>query len=217
MTWVHRRVDRMELYRVAATLVGSKSGKWVAFWLRSQDYKQCSFHESKGESMPIHQCWRNWHDSSKSLEPDVARCLVLDKDNRYMNVYVVIMDDDASTMVKIQETVSHFVNRWSDINHKTRKTWRKPVVQFTDKNSLTTQVKKYFQKWFSKAVMQNKCDPYALARSLNLTVPNSFGKQSLSNYSNCFPSFDYHESAVRSGWFSQSTVTHIQTWDVFLC
>ena len=83
------------------------------------------------------------------------------------------------------------------------------------KNSLTTQVKKYFQKWFSKTVMQKKCDQYALARSLNLTVPNSFRKQSLSNYSNCFPLFDYHESAVRSGWFSQSTVTHIQTWDVF--
>ena len=180
---------------IIATLVGSKSEKCVAFWLRSQDCRQCSFHESKGESMPVHQCWINWHGSSKSFEPDVARCLVLEKENRNVNVYVVIIDDDASTMVKIQETVSHFVQRWSDINHK--KNMKETSCTTYWKNSLTTQVNKYFQKWFSKAVMQNKCDPYALARSLNQTVPNSFGEQSLSNCINCFSLFYYHESAVR--------------------
>ena len=54
------------------TLIGNRTGKICAFGVRSKDCRMCSYHMSKGDAPPEHDCSENWNGSSKAMEPDVA-------------------------------------------------------------------------------------------------------------------------------------------------
>ena len=60
------------------------------------------------------------------MESDVGGCIVKDIESKHNNVEVgvLIMDDDSTTIARIRSELGHSIEKWSDIMHV-----RKPPVQ----------------------------------------------------------------------------------------
>lgn len=157
------------------TLIGNRTGKICGYGIRSKDCRKCTFHTNKGNVPPPHSCHRNWNGSSKAMEPDVAVETVQQVEKENVEVGVLIMDDDATTIAKIRQTVPHSVTKWSDLNH-TRKHLGNSLYNLQKKHKcLTPKVIQFLQKCFSYAVAQNKGNTQGLEMSLNQIIPHVFG------------------------------------------
>ena len=88
--------------------------------------------------------------------PDVGGELVKTVEAQGVDVDVIIMDDDATTMARIRKDMNHNISKWSDINH-TSKHFGNSLYSLQKKHkSLTTPIIKWFQKCFKYAIAQNK-------------------------------------------------------------
>jgi hypothetical protein len=84
------------------TMIGNLSGKVCGFGVRSKDCRKCTYHINKGQFPPDHKCSKHWDGSSKSMEPDVAALVVMNiEPNKNVQVGVLIMDDDTTTVSKL--------------------------------------------------------------------------------------------------------------------
>lgn len=120
MSWQKRGSGRCyDSKSVVGTLIGNRSGKVVAYDVRSEDCRKCSFHASQGQDISVQSCPKteNWHESSKAMDPDVGCSLFKEIESKDVEVGVIIMDDDETTMAKIKLAVTHPVSKWSDLNH----------------------------------------------------------------------------------------------------
>ncbi|XP_062576921.1 uncharacterized protein LOC134267321 isoform X2 [Saccostrea cucullata] len=158
------------------TLIGNKSGKICGFGVRSKDCRKCSFHTNMGKTPPEHKCCKNWEGSSKAMESNVAVELVNKIEKENVEVSVLVMDDDCTTMARINEEIPHPVIKWSDISH-TKKHLGNSLYQLQKKHkNFNNNCVKYFQKCFSYAIVQNKNDTEALKKNLKQIVPHAFGE-----------------------------------------
>jgi len=161
------------------TMIGNKTGKIVAYDVRSKDCRKCTYYTRKGQETPVHKCSKNWNGSSKAMEPDVGCSLVTEIESKNVQVGVMIMDDDATTMARIKTSVSHPIEKWSDLNH-TKKHLGNSLYTLQKKHKcLTTKVIQWFQKCFSYAVQQNKGNQSGLADAISQIVPHAFGEHEL--------------------------------------
>jgi hypothetical protein len=160
----------------AGTMFGNKSGKVLTYDIRSKDCRKCSYYMNKGNVTPKHNCSKNWEGSSKAMEPDVGSCLVQEVEANNVQVAVLIMDDDATTMAKIRNAVSHPITKWSDMNHTKKHLGNSLYNLQKSYKCLSTKVIQWLQKCFSYSVIQNKGDPNKLAAALKTIVPHAYGE-----------------------------------------
>ena len=66
-------------------------------------------------STPDHECDKNWLGSSKVMELDVAGEIVQDRESNGLHVVMLVMDDDATTILCIKQTLQRDI-KTSDMN-----------------------------------------------------------------------------------------------------
>lgn len=160
------------------TLIGNRTGKICAYGVKNKDCRMCNFHINKGKVPPEHDCNRNWSGSSKAMEPSVAVDVIKEVESQNVEVSVLIMDDDATTMARIRDNISHPVQKWSDLNH-TKKHLGNSLYSLQKKHKgFSNKCVQFIQKCFSYAVIQNKNKPEKLKSALCQIVPHAFGDHS---------------------------------------
>lgn len=90
------------------------------------------------------------------MEPDVGGELVKSIEKQGVDVGVIIMDDDTTTMARIRQELDHDIVKWSDINHTTKHLGNSLYALQKKHKPLSTSVIKWFQKCFNYALAQNK-------------------------------------------------------------
>ena len=94
-------------------------------------------------------------------------------------VQILVGDDDSATIKKVRESVSHNVEKWSDINHAKKSfTTHLYAIQQKFKGQLSTKVIEYFVKCFGYALAQNLNNAEGLKTSFQAIVPHAFGQHS---------------------------------------
>ena len=94
-------------------LIGENTGKVLNFTTRICNCKKC---EVSGPSSE-HDCRRNWDGSAKAMEADMAVEMLNQTKGDTYQVTKLVGDEDACTMAKVRELVSHPVDKVSDMNH----------------------------------------------------------------------------------------------------
>lgn len=97
--------------------IGNLKGKICAYDVHSKSCRKCDYHKAKGSVVPDHKCSRNWTGSSKAMEPDIAGELVQEIEKENVDVGVLIMEDDCTTLARVHKDQSHTVDKWSNQNH----------------------------------------------------------------------------------------------------
>ena len=168
------------------TVIGAQSGKIIGCEVRSKDCRKCKFWQDKGMPIPDHNCFSNWHGTSKGMEPDVGVSIVKSLETKSCLVSTLIMDDDATTTARIQSVVDHPVEKWSDFNHVKKslgsRLWK---LQPSFKQELTSSAISHLQRCFSYAVHSNKHDPMKLKCRLSAIVPHVYGLHDMCDSSWC--------------------------------
>ena len=101
-------------------------------------------------------------------------------------VSVMVGDEDSATIKKVRESVTHEVDKWSDITHAKRSFGSHLYsLQPQHKGILSTKVINHFLKCFGYALSQNKDNVDGLEKNLKAIVPHAFGKHNKCDSSWC--------------------------------
>lgn len=152
------------------TAFGHYSRKCIAYGTRNKSCRFCSLKSKKK-----HDCRRNFQGSSKAMEADIAvEILTANKNLTEENVEVrtLIGDEDACTIANIRRASNHTVEKWTDINHATRK-----VSKFLyGLKKISKAAIDYLLYCLTSALRANKGDVEATRAALLNIVPHAFGE-----------------------------------------
>ena len=120
MGWQKRGSNRIyDSKSGVGTMIGNETRRICAYSVRIKDCRKSQLF-NKGLTPPPHTCHKNWDGSSMAMEPDVGGELVKTVEAHGVDVDVIIMDDDATTMAPIRKDMNHNISMWSDINHTSK-------------------------------------------------------------------------------------------------
>ena len=66
-------------------LIGSETGKCVAFAVKSRMCRKCEAAEQENRTVAAHECQRNWTGSSKAMEPAMGVEMIQDLAQKKMS------------------------------------------------------------------------------------------------------------------------------------
>ena len=158
-------------------MVGQETGKIVDYGIRSKDCRICTIWTRKDEIPPEHECFKNFSGSSRAMEADVAGEIVkrLEESGK-VQVGILVMDEDSTTIARIRAELSREITKWSDIMHVKKHLQGALYKLATKHRCLTTDVIRYLlNKCFSYAIAQNKGNATEVANALNNITPHAFG------------------------------------------
>ena len=159
------------------TMVGQETGKIVDYGIRSKDCRICTIWTRRNEIPPEHECFKNFSGSSRAMEADVAGEIVkrLEESGK-VQVGILVMDEDSTTIARIRAELSRDITKWSDIMH-VKKHLQAALYKLAAKHRcLTSDVIRYFlDKCFSYAITQNKGNAVDVEKALNNITPHAFG------------------------------------------
>ena len=151
--------------------MGYLQAKW---WATAQGQRDVQYVRQLRE---MHDCRMNWIASSKSMEPDVVVELVKGAISTSAQVSVMVGDEDSATIKKVRESVTHEVDKWSDITRAKRAFGSHLYsLQPQHKGILTTKVINHFLKCSQYALSRNKDNVDGQVKKLKAIVPHAFGK-----------------------------------------
>ena len=111
------------------------------------------------------------------MEPEVGATIASQLEKKNCKIKTLIMDDDSTTINKIEKTVKHQVKKLSDYNHTKKqlksKLWK---LNTTYKKDMTPAVIGHFVKCFSFALKCNKNDNTGMKANLQTLTPHFFGE-----------------------------------------
>jgi len=146
----------------------------------------CEAAVRNGSAPRKHDCRKNWTGSSKAMEPDVAAELTVSASQHHVQVNILVGDEDSSTIKKVRESVTHDVEKWSDIVHAKRSFGTSLyALQKHYKGILSVKVINYLLTCFGYALSQNKGNVQGLQKNLRAIVPHAFGKHEHCDLSWC--------------------------------
>ncbi|VDI50719.1 Hypothetical predicted protein [Mytilus galloprovincialis] len=181
-----RKYDSMSGVGVA---IGNETGKVLEREIRSKNCRTCSYWEGKGIEAAHHDCPRNWYGTSKGMEPDVGVSLIKKLEEKKCTVSTLIMDDDATTMSKIQkfrQNIDHDITKWSDIKHVQNSLGKKLYVLPTSyRKSIRNDDIAHLMKCFTYAVHSNKNNKQQMQNDLSAIVPHVFNEHDHCNVRWC--------------------------------
>ena len=83
------------------------------------------------------------------MQPDVAGDLVQEIEMKNVDVGVLIMDDDCTTLARVRKDLSHPVEKWSDQNHTVKHIGNSLYLLQKKHKVLSVMVIKHIQKCFN--------------------------------------------------------------------
>lgn len=153
-----------------ASFFGVQSGKCLTRGTRNKHCRLCE----RGNAPDNHRCHKNWEGSAKAMEPDIAvEMIAKNKQLQEANVLVkvVIGDDDCSTISSVRREREHTVEKWSDLNHATKKLSRALWAQ-----KINPTVIEYSKYCFTCALKKNKGNAQAVEKDMKCIIPHAFDK-----------------------------------------
>jgi len=102
-------------------MIGHKGGKVVGYKTRNKRCVTCHKAFRSGKRAKKHDCRRNWYQSSKAMEPDVAKEISLEIMTELdTGIHSIIGDEDSTTTKILREEVDSKIMKESDIIHVKR-------------------------------------------------------------------------------------------------
>lgn len=157
------------------TLIGSRQGKVLSYSVRSKTCRVCELAEKKKKPPKTHRCYRNWQGSAKAMEPDMAVEMVRNIVKEGTKVAEIIMDDDTTTIHRIQSEVDETITKRTDRNHICKRFTNQLYHLQNKHSSMRYNVIKYLERMFKIALSQNQDNPEGLEAALEAIVPHAFG------------------------------------------
>ena len=141
-------------------MIGDKSGKCISYGVKSTDCRKCLFTDDPTD----HDCRKNFSGSAKSMKSAIAVDLVSNLMDMGYRVNYITMDEDSTTISRINTLVDPGLQKKSDKNH-IKKTISKSLFDVKkDYQVLSTTVISYLVKCVSYTIVQNKDDPDTLQK-----------------------------------------------------
>ncbi|CAC5422659.1 unnamed protein product [Mytilus coruscus] len=134
-------------------------------------------HEGKKETVPSHDCCRNWYGSSKSMEPDMAVSMAHKMNDNECAIDVIHADNDFTTMLKLD---NENLKKKDDQNHTT-KGITKSLIELSKRHKELKpgEVIPYLNRCFMYAITQNSSSGLQIDDGLSRIVPHVFGDHEL--------------------------------------
>ena len=85
------------------TLIGATSGQIIDYETRIKQCRICDNASRKAKVLRKHNCQKNWNNTAKSMEADMAVSMVKRHTGMEVRVKRVAMDNDATTVSKLKE------------------------------------------------------------------------------------------------------------------
>ena len=85
------------------TLIGATSGKIIDYETRIKQCRICDNVSRKAKVLRKHNCQKNWNNTAKSMEADMAVSMVKRHTGKEVRVKRVAMDNDATTASKLKK------------------------------------------------------------------------------------------------------------------
>jgi hypothetical protein len=162
-------------------MIGDKSGKCISYGVKSTDCRKCLFTDDPTD----HDCRKNFSGSVKSMESAIAVDLVSNLMDMGCRVNYITMDEDSTTIRRINTLVDPGLQKKSDKNHIEKTISNSLFDVKKDYQVLSTTVISYLVKCVSYTIAQNKDDPDTLQNNLLAIVPHAFGNHEQRNESWC--------------------------------
>ena len=96
--------------------IGAKTGKIVCYGTRNKRCATCEVALRLKRPPRPHDCRRNHHGSSKSMEPSVAVEIAKKIENQGAHVACLVGDDDSSTLKRLRDEVGD-ITKQSDTGY----------------------------------------------------------------------------------------------------
>ncbi|XP_063436637.1 uncharacterized protein LOC134718075, partial [Mytilus trossulus] len=139
----------------------------------------CEHHEGKKDTVPSHDCCRNWYGSSKSMEPDMAVYMAHKMNDNECPIDVIHADNDSTTMLKLKLDFENLKKK-DDQNHTT-KGITKSLIELSKRHKELKpgEVIPYLNRCFMYAITQNSSSELQIDEGLSRIVPHVFGDHEL--------------------------------------
>ncbi|CAC5388974.1 unnamed protein product [Mytilus coruscus] len=157
-----------------ASMIGKQTGKVTCYDIRSKSCKFCEHHEGKKETVPSHDCCRNWYGSSKSMEPDMAISMAHKMNDNECAIDVIHADNDSTTMLKLKLDFENLKKK-DDQNHTTMGI-TKSLIELSKRHKELKpgEVIPYLNRCFMYAITQNSSSELQIDEGLSRIVPHVF-------------------------------------------
>ena len=116
MGW-RKRGRSHDLSSGMGSAIGVKTRKVLSYAARNTMCPVCQEAEKSNKEPNAHDCRKNHHGSSKSMEANVAVQLFTDATASGVSYSTYIGDDDSTTESRLKTLVNYDIEKWSDINH----------------------------------------------------------------------------------------------------
>ena len=169
-------------------MIGLHTKKVVGYSVMSKTCRKCDVATKSGNTVPDHDCRKNWGGSSKAMEPAMAVNILNEIKEKGYGVRKIIMDDDTTTIAKIHREFDSSIEKCSDRNHTVKNFVNTLYALQRDKQiqkSLSTTTISHLKKCFTYALSKNKNDALGLRRNLTAIPNHLFGDHQLCDISWC--------------------------------
>ncbi|PRP74896.1 hypothetical protein PROFUN_15923 [Planoprotostelium fungivorum] len=172
-------------------VIGQKSHKVILHGVRCKECDICRVGEEKvakgvWKKVKDHYCSRNWHQSAKAMEADIAVQCFLEASDHGMIISTLIGDEDSSVQKHLRdlEDVIEPIEKLSDFTHIKRNFGSQLYGLLASFKGIKMERGKAFnpdkikriQSAFRMAVKQNVGDWEGLQRNLRTIVPHYYGE-----------------------------------------
>ena len=160
-------------------LIGSETGKCVAFGVKSRRCRKCETAEKNHQTVEAHDCYRNWTGSSKAMEPAMGVEMISELKEKGVRVKSLTMDNDSTTIAHVR-ALHGDIRKLSDKNH-TKKSIISALRDMSQTHKAMSNPKtvSYIAKLIMYAMQQKQGDVAGLRDRLGQIIPHIFGDHTL--------------------------------------
>lgn len=141
--------------------------------------RACDAAEKNKQAPGTHNCRKNHHGSSKSMEANVAVELFSDAVASGVSYSTYVGDEDSTTESRLRTLVHYRIEKWSHINHVSRALGSRLYSAKAKVKGLTPTLIAYVQRCFTYCINQNAGKPTSLLEGLSAIVPHAFGEHEI--------------------------------------
>ncbi|CAC5394753.1 unnamed protein product [Mytilus coruscus] len=160
-------------------MIGTMTGKVIDFSHRSRNCKVCEYHMGRKETVPSHDCSKNWQGTSKGMEPDMALEMTHNLKDNGCPIHVLHADNDSTTTTRLKVDFKELQKK-DDQNH-IKKGFSKKLYDLskTFKELKHPEVIPYLVRCFMYAIKENNDSSENIKSAFSRLVQHIFGDHTL--------------------------------------
>jgi hypothetical protein len=162
-----------------ASLIGTKSGKVLAFTSRCKRCRICSVAKKNNIPPKVHHCVKNWTGSAKAMEADVVVDMLNTIKHKDAAVVTLVGDDDTTGFQRARKEVFENMEKVSDANH-VKKNISGQLYKLKDRyKEMSVKTINALMKSFGYMLAQCKESSEEIKQRMDSVVLHQFGDHGL--------------------------------------